>query len=104
MVKLIGQNIDKQPLWWYYLIVERDKRKTQNKGFASMDKDKAREAQSKDGKAAHSTGRAHKFTSESASLVGKRSAENRRQMILTVTCSTCEQRLTALELKYHNCC
>jgi len=75
----------------------------ENRGFASMDKDKAHAAQSKGGKAAHTSGRAHTFTPESASKAGKAASRNRQRMILTVTCSTCEQKLTALELKHHVC-
>lgn len=68
-----------------------------------MDKEKAREAQSKGGRTAQASGRGYRFTSEAASIAGKAASLNRRRMILTVTCSVCEQKLTALEMKHHVC-
>jgi uncharacterized protein len=42
------------------------------RGFASMDKDKQKEIASKGGKAAHEKGTAHEFDSEEASEAGKK--------------------------------
>ena len=52
------------------------KDKDDNRGFASMDKDKQREIASKGGKAAHEKGTAHEFDSEEASKAGKKGGEN----------------------------
>lgn len=48
---------------------------TEDRGFASMDKDKQREIASKGGKAAHEKGTAHEFTSEEAREAGKKGGE-----------------------------
>jgi hypothetical protein len=58
---------------------------------------------SKGGRAAQASGKAHKFNSETASQAGKADALIWRRMLLTVTCSMCEQKLTALEIKHHVC-
>jgi general stress protein YciG len=42
------------------------------RGFAAMDSDKQREIASKGGKAAHSKGRAHEFTSDEAREAGRK--------------------------------
>ena len=49
-------------------------------GFAAMDEDKRREIASKGGKAAHKSGRAHRFTKEEASDGGKVVSQNREYM------------------------
>ncbi len=41
------------------------------RGFGSMDKEKQRKIASRGGKAAHKSGKAHKWTKEEASLAGK---------------------------------
>lgn len=46
--------------------------RTDNRGFASMDKDKQEEIASKGGKAAHESGNAHEFTSEEARKAGQK--------------------------------
>ncbi|WP_367850234.1 KGG domain-containing protein [Rhodoferax sp. WC2427] len=46
---------------------------TQGRGFASMDPDKQREIASEGGKAAHSSGNAHEFTSQEARAAGSKS-------------------------------
>jgi hypothetical protein len=43
------------------------------RGFASMDKDRQREIASEGGRAAHESGNAHEFTSEEARRAGKMS-------------------------------
>ena len=45
---------------------------TEDKGFASMDKERQREIASKGGKAAHKSGKAHRFTSEEAKIAGRK--------------------------------
>lgn len=45
---------------------------TENRGFASMDKEKQREIASKGGKAAHAKGVAHEWTSDEAAEAGKK--------------------------------
>lgn len=52
------------------------KDKDDNRGFASMDKEKQRDIASKGGKAAHEKGTAHEFDSEEASKAGKKGGEN----------------------------
>ncbi|CAN5116395.1 KGG domain-containing protein [soil metagenome] len=52
----------------------RDKR-----GFASMDEDKQREIASKGGKAAHQSGNAHQFDSDSGREAGRKGGESRGQ-------------------------
>ncbi|KKD34975.1 MAG: KGG domain-containing protein [Limnoraphis robusta] len=52
---------------------------TEDRGFASMDKDKQREIASKGGKAAHEKGTAHEFTSEEAREAGKKGGETTSQ-------------------------
>jgi len=49
------------------------------------------------------SGKAYHFTSEAASKAGKAAARSRQRKILTVTCSTYGQKLTAQELKQHVC-
>lgn len=48
---------------------------TSKRGFASMDPDKQREIASEGGKAAHSKGTAHEFTSEEAREAGRKGGE-----------------------------
>ena len=45
---------------------------TEDRGFASMDRNKQREIASKGGKAAHKKGSAHEFTREEAKLAGRK--------------------------------
>jgi general stress protein YciG len=53
----------------------------QDRGFASMDRDKQRRIASKGGKAAHEKGAAHKWTPEEARAAGRKGgvASHRRQ-------------------------
>lgn len=53
----------------------------EDRGFASMDRNKQREIASKGGKAAHSKGTAHEWTSEEAREAGRKGgmASHRRQ-------------------------
>ena len=44
----------------------------ENRGFASMNRDKQREIASKGGKAAHQKGTAHEWTSEEAREAGRK--------------------------------
>ncbi|TNW35166.1 KGG domain-containing protein, partial [Acinetobacter baumannii] len=44
---------------------------TSNRGFASMDPERVREIASKGGRAAHTSGNAHEFTSEEAREAGR---------------------------------
>jgi len=48
---------------------------TSKRGFASMDPSKQREIASKGGRAAHSKGTAHEFTSDEARLAGRKGGE-----------------------------
>src|SRR5712691_1252469 len=48
---------------------------TSKRGFASMDPAKQREIASKGGRAAHSKGTAHEFTSEEARVAGRKGGE-----------------------------
>lgn len=50
--------------------------KSENRGFASMDKEKQKEIASKGGKAAHEKGTAHEFDSKEASKAGKKGGKN----------------------------
>lgn len=54
---------------------------TEDRGFASMDRDKQREIASKGGKAAHQKGTAHEWTSEEARDAGRKGgiASHRRR-------------------------
>jgi uncharacterized protein len=45
---------------------------TQDRGFASMNRDKQREIASKGGRAAHEKGRAHEWTKEEAREAGRK--------------------------------
>ncbi len=62
---------------------KNNKSKTSNRGFASMSRDQIARIASKGGKAAHSSGRAHQFTSEEAREAGRKggraSQSNRQQ-------------------------
>ncbi|HSY47311.1 MAG TPA: KGG domain-containing protein [Thermoanaerobaculia bacterium] len=49
---------------------------TSKRGFASMDPSKQREIASKGGRAAHSKGTAHEFTSDEARLAGRKGGES----------------------------
>ena len=55
----------------------------EDRGFASMDRDKQREIASKGGKAAHEYGGSHEWTKEEASEAGRKgglaSADRRRK-------------------------
>jgi uncharacterized protein len=53
----------------------------EDRGFASMDRNKQREIASKGGKAAHQLGRAHQWTTEEARTAGRRGgiASHRRK-------------------------
>ena len=53
----------------------------QDRGFASMDRNKQREIASKGGKAAHAKGRAHEWTADEAREAGRKggSASHRQQ-------------------------
>ena len=48
---------------------------TSRRGFASMDASKQREIASKGGRAAHSKGTAHEFTSDEARVAGRKGGE-----------------------------
>src|SRR5829696_2644416 len=48
---------------------------TSKRGFASMDASKQREIASKGGRAAHSKGTAHEFTSDEARVAGRKGGE-----------------------------
>src|ERR1700754_4983014 len=48
---------------------------TSKRGFASMDPNKQREIASKGGRAAHSKGTAHEFTSDEARVAGRKGGE-----------------------------
>lgn len=50
----------------------------QNRGFASMDRQKQRAIASKGGKAAHAKGTAHKWTQEEAIAAGRKGGGARR--------------------------
>lgn len=50
---------------------------TEDRGFASMDRDKQREIASKGGKAAQLKGTAHKWTKEEASNAGRKGSRAR---------------------------
>ncbi|MEX2365404.1 MAG: KGG domain-containing protein [Pseudohongiellaceae bacterium] len=50
--------------------------KNDNRGFASMDKEKQKEIASKGDKAAHEKGTAHEFDSKEASKAGKKGGQN----------------------------
>ena len=45
---------------------------TEDRGFASMDRDRQREIASKGGKAAHKNGAAHEWTREEAQAAGRK--------------------------------
>jgi uncharacterized protein len=48
---------------------------TQNRGFASMDRERQREIARKGGKAAHEKGTAHEFTTDEARAAGRKGGE-----------------------------
>ena len=48
---------------------------TQNRGFASMDRERQREIARKGGRAAHEKGTAHEFTSDEARAAGRKGGE-----------------------------
>jgi len=50
----------------------QEDKKTDKRGFASMDPEKQREIASKGGKAAHEKGTAHQFTPEEAREAGRK--------------------------------
>lgn len=49
-----------------------EERRPRRRGFAAMDRDRVREIASKGGKAAHSAGTAHQFSSEEARVAGRK--------------------------------
>jgi len=51
----------------------------QDRGFASMDRDRQRQIASSGGKAAHAKGPAHEWNAEEARAAGRKGARNRRQ-------------------------
>jgi uncharacterized protein len=54
----------------------------EDRGFASMDRDRQRDIASKGGRAAHQKGRAHEWTSEEAREAGRKggmASHNRKQ-------------------------
>ena len=51
----------------------------EDRGFASMDRTRAREIASMGGKKAHALGKAHQWTKEAASIAGKKGAAVRAQ-------------------------
>lgn len=51
---------------------------TENRGFASMDPEKQREIASKGGRAAHASGNANEFDSESARRAGQKGGQASR--------------------------
>ena len=48
---------------------------TQNRGFASMDRERQREIARKGGRAAHARGTAHEFTTDEARAAGRKGGE-----------------------------
>lgn len=54
-------------------------RKGHGRGFASMDPEKQREIASKGGRAAHSLGTAHEWTSDEARAAGRKGGASSRQ-------------------------
>ena len=60
---------------------------TEDRGFASMDRDKQREIASKGGRAAHKKGAAHEWTREEAQAAGRKGglARHRRAAQSTTT-------------------
>jgi general stress protein YciG len=61
----LASNESKVPVWEAEMAKE-------DRGFASMDRDKQREIASKGGKAAHQKGTAHEWTSEEAREAGRK--------------------------------
>jgi len=51
----------------------------EDRGFASMDRDKQRQIASSGGKAAHAKGLAHEWNAEEARVAGRKGAANRRR-------------------------
>ncbi len=49
-----------------------EERPRRRRGFAAMDRDRVREIASKGGKAAHSAGTAHQFSSDEARVAGRK--------------------------------
>lgn len=49
-----------------------EERRPRRRGFAAMDRERVREIASKGGKAAHSAGTAHQFSSEEARIAGRK--------------------------------
>ncbi|WP_240488906.1 KGG domain-containing protein [Labilithrix luteola] len=49
-----------------------EERRPRRRGFAAMDRERVREIASKGGKAAHSAGTAHQFSSEEARVAGRK--------------------------------
>src|ERR1044071_5764596 len=72
---------------------------TEDRGFASMERNKQREIASKGGKAAHQKGTAHEWTSEEAREAGRKGgmASHRRRSELTGSQSDDAQNLSASE-------
>lgn len=59
----------------------KGERKSRGRGFASMDPKKQREIASKGGRAAHSLGTAHEWTSDEARKAGRKGGATSRQRI-----------------------
>ena len=57
---------------------------TEDRGFASMERDKQREIASKGGKAAHKKGAAHEWTREEAQIAGRKGGLARHRKTQTV--------------------
>ena len=59
----------------------KGERKSRGRGFASMDPKKQREIASKGGRAAHSLGTAHEWTSDEARKAGRKGGATSRQRV-----------------------
>ena len=59
----------------------KGERKGRGRGFASMDPKKQREIASKGGRAAHSLGTAHEWTSDEARKAGRKGGATSRQRV-----------------------
>jgi uncharacterized protein len=55
--------------------METQQQTKQNRGFASMDRERQREIARKGGRAAHEKGTAHQFTSDEARAAGRKGGE-----------------------------
>ncbi len=68
---------------------------TEDRGFASMDRDKQREIASKGGRAAHKTGKAHEWTREEAQAAGRKGGLSGRQRRLKTSPAPCDAQRSA---------